>query len=120
MTMKITQKAPPVILTDGAFQLNSRRRPTFPHSYPCSIIGPEGLNFRVRDGNGCDPLGIATEKSLATWPEGHLRRCVHPPHCDVLFSTSHSSDFTRLTAEPSCCVAYRYSIALWFRFVVSG
>ena len=25
---------------------------------------PERLNFRVRDGNGCDPLGIATEKSL--------------------------------------------------------
>ncbi len=42
----------------------SRRRPTFPHSFPCSIIGPEGLNFRVRDGNGCDPLGIATEKSV--------------------------------------------------------
>ena len=42
----------------------SRRRPTLPHSYPCSTIGPEGLNFRVRDGNGCDPLGIATEKSF--------------------------------------------------------
>gem|GEM_PF-5828082 len=42
----------------------SRRRPTLPHSYPCSTIGPEGLNFRVRDGNGCDPLGIATEKLL--------------------------------------------------------
>jgi hypothetical protein len=38
----------------------SRRRPTFPHSYPCSIIGPARLNYRVRDGNGCDPRGMTT------------------------------------------------------------
>src|SRR5260370_21592314 len=40
----------------------SRRRPTFPHSCPCSIIGPARLNFRVRDGNGCDPRGMTTRK----------------------------------------------------------
>ena len=44
----------------GAFVILSRRRPTFPHSYPCSIIGPARLNFRVRDGNGCDPRGMTT------------------------------------------------------------
>jgi|SRR5580704_6636043 hypothetical protein len=44
----------------GAFWNLSRRRPTFPHSYPCSIIGPARLNFRVRDGNGCDPRGMTT------------------------------------------------------------
>src|SRR6266446_8205607 len=44
----------------GAFVKLSRRRPTFPHSYPCSIIGPARLNFRVRDGNGCDPRGMTT------------------------------------------------------------
>ncbi len=60
----INVKRPASISGCGAFCINSRRRPTFPHSYPCSIIGPEGLNFRVRDGNGCDPLGIATEKLL--------------------------------------------------------
>ncbi len=38
-----------------------RRRPTLPHSCPCSTIGAEGLNFRVRDGNGCFPFAIATE-----------------------------------------------------------
>src|SRR3989442_4577430 len=38
------------------------RRPTFPHSYPCSIIGPARLNYRVRDGNGCDPRGVTTRK----------------------------------------------------------
>jgi hypothetical protein len=37
------------------YNVNPRRRPTFPHSCPCSIIGPARLNFRVRDGNGCDP-----------------------------------------------------------------
>ena len=31
----------------------SRRRPTLPHGYPCSTIGSEELNFRVRDGIGC-------------------------------------------------------------------
>ena len=60
----MTQKRPITVTSDGAFCIYSRRRPTLPHSYPCSTIGPEGLNFRVRDGNGCDPLGIATEKSL--------------------------------------------------------
>jgi hypothetical protein len=42
----------------------SRRRPTFPHSCPCSIIGPARLNFRVRDGNGCDPRGMTTGKTM--------------------------------------------------------
>ena len=46
--------------SSGPFLILSRRRPTFPHSYPCSIIGPARLNFRVRDGNGCDPRGMTT------------------------------------------------------------
>ena len=37
-----------------------RRRPTLPHTYACSTIGPAGLNFRVRDGNGCFPRGKIT------------------------------------------------------------
>src|SRR5512143_164278 len=37
-----------------------RQRPTLPHGFPCSTIGSGGLNFRVRDGNGCDPTDIAT------------------------------------------------------------
>ena len=39
-----------------------RQRPTLPQGCPYSTIGPGELNFRVRDGNGCDPSGIATEK----------------------------------------------------------
>src|SRR5688572_15925251 len=38
----------------------SRRRPTLPHGYPCSTIGSEELNFRVRDGIGCGLFEIIT------------------------------------------------------------
>jgi hypothetical protein len=46
-----------------------RRRPTLPHTFACSTIGPAGLNFRVRDGNGCFPRGKIT---------GNLRRFAGP------------------------------------------
>jgi hypothetical protein len=39
-----------------------RRSPNLPHTYACSTIGPTRLNFRVRDGNGCDPRGKLTGK----------------------------------------------------------
>jgi hypothetical protein len=39
-----------------------RQRPTLPQGCPYSTIGPEKLNFRVRDGNGCDLFGIAARK----------------------------------------------------------
>ena len=38
-----------------------RRRPTLPGTLVPSTIGAGGLNFRVRDGNGCDPSAMATE-----------------------------------------------------------
>jgi hypothetical protein len=48
-----------------------RRRPTLPGSLLPSTIGAGGLNFRVRNGNGCDPSAMATEiccqlRSVAT------------------------------------------------------
>ncbi len=39
-----------------------RRRPTLPGRIPPSTIGAGGLNFRVRDGNGCDSAAMATGK----------------------------------------------------------
>ena len=39
-----------------------RRRPTLPHTFACSTIGPAGLNCRVRDGNGWIPRGKITDK----------------------------------------------------------
>jgi hypothetical protein len=40
-----------------------RQLPTLPHTFACSTIGPAGLNFRVRDGNGWNPRGKITDKS---------------------------------------------------------
>ena len=40
-----------------------RQRPTLPQGCPCSTIGPGELNFRVRDGNGCDLSGITARKN---------------------------------------------------------
>ena len=48
-----------LITVDQGKRKKSRRRATF----PCvlhSIIAAEGLNFRVRNGNGCGPLAVAT------------------------------------------------------------
>src|SRR5947209_12093031 len=37
------------------------RLPSLPHTCACSTIGAEGLNFRVRDGNGWDPFATTTQ-----------------------------------------------------------
>ena len=36
----------------------SWRRPTLPQPLDCSTIGAAGLNFRVRNGNGCGPCAL--------------------------------------------------------------
>jgi hypothetical protein len=51
-----------------------RRRPTLPQGCPCSTIGPGELNFRVRDGNGCDLSGIAARKN---WRNAKHGRCLN-------------------------------------------
>ena len=43
----------------------SRQRATLPHPPGCSTIAAEVLNFRVRNGNGCGHLAIATGKPAA-------------------------------------------------------
>ena len=58
----------------GLFCLYSRQRPTLPQSHPCSTIGAGGLNFRVRNGNGCGPSARVTGKlDLNIWQLGALR-----------------------------------------------
>ena len=42
-----------------------RQRPTLPHTFACSTIGPAGLNYRVRDGNGWIPRGKITDNLIA-------------------------------------------------------
>ena len=44
----------------GGGPSRNRRRPTLPGGLPPSTIGAGGLNFRVRNGNGCDPAALAT------------------------------------------------------------
>src|SRR6266496_5219806 len=59
-----------------------RQRPTLPHSFPCSTIGGIRLNFRVRNGNGCDPDPMTTGK-FAAWglpPSLAVRALGDKPH----------------------------------------
>jgi hypothetical protein len=47
-------------LWQGTLYIETRQRPTLPPRLQGSTIGAGGLNFRVRNGNGCDPPAIAT------------------------------------------------------------
>jgi hypothetical protein len=49
----------PVMLVDPRRGKIVRRRPTLPHSLPCSTIGAERLSFRVRNGTGRFPFAMA-------------------------------------------------------------
>src|SRR5262245_54937233 len=46
----------------GGLTNDSRQRPTLPHTCACSTIGGGRLNYRVRNGNGCDPAPMTTGK----------------------------------------------------------
>src|SRR5207249_10138534 len=52
----------PLTLRSAGFVI-TRQRPTFPQPHGGSSMGPGGLNFRVRDGNGWNPSGMATGNS---------------------------------------------------------
>ena len=54
----------------------SGRLPTLPHTCACSTIGAEGLNFRVRDGNGWDPLAMVTQHLVASSTEADATELV--------------------------------------------
>ena len=74
--------------THSAFSFWFRQRPTFPGSFPPSIIGTTELNFRVRDGNGCDLCVITTEYVCITFVRAHskLNNAYH-------FKTSFTTHF---------------------------
>jgi hypothetical protein len=48
----------------GACSKKIRQRPTLPGERSPSTIGAGGLNFRVRNGNGCNSTAIATGKHV--------------------------------------------------------
>jgi hypothetical protein len=60
--MRTTEKA--TLLSQRGLYL-CRQRPTLPHTFACSTIGPAGLNFRVRYGNGWIPRGKITDNLIA-------------------------------------------------------
>src|SRR2546429_6154880 len=47
------------------------RSPTLPQGYPCSTMGPGGLNYRVRDGNGCGPSGMIADRKSTRLNSSH-------------------------------------------------
>ena len=63
MTQTQKEKAPSFL---GAFDELTRQRPTLPHGCPCSTIGSEELDFRVRDGIGYGLFDIATGNRWAS------------------------------------------------------
>ena len=58
----------PLAFAKGLFE-DSRRRPTLPHSFPCSTIGAGGLTALFGMGR-CFPSAVATGISLDASPRG--------------------------------------------------
>ena len=58
----------------------NRQRPTFPGSFPPSIIGAKELNFCVRDGNRCSLPAIVTGFSfllkVCTFKTEYIISCI--------------------------------------------
>ena len=57
---RIANKKRPRGVSSEPFTQLARQRPTLPHGCPCSTIGSEELDFRVRDGIGYGLFDIAT------------------------------------------------------------
>ena len=47
---------------EAGFQAGGWQRPTLPCPRRHSTIGADGLNYRVRDGNGCGPVALVTSQ----------------------------------------------------------
>ena len=61
--MQIAENKKPRILLDAGLNL-TRQLATLPTDDSVSTIAGRGLNFRIRNGNGCDPSPMATERCL--------------------------------------------------------
>ena len=60
--MSVNNKNEDLVNTRSSFKNYSWQRLTLPAGHPTSTISAEGLNCRVRDGNGWFPLAIITRK----------------------------------------------------------
>src|SRR6266571_3501324 len=61
----------------------SRQWPTLPHRHQCSTIGAGGLNYRVRNGNGCGPSARITGKTRYSESESRSDPQREPAQTDV-------------------------------------
>ena len=66
MSVQTTKEKGRLAIRGGRFAMLFRQLPTLPRSFPRSTISSRGLNFRVRDGNGCDPSDLVTGKPDAS------------------------------------------------------
>ena len=80
--------------------MKDRRRPTLPHALACSTISAEGLNYRVRNGNGCFPAAVATGNLSTPSP-----RELHSEHEHTGNSSPRPISTGRLNTSP--CVHLR-------------
>src|SRR5689334_20581565 len=89
--------------TRRALEEKSRQRPTLPHGFPCSTIGSEELNFRVRDGIGCGLFEITTGN---LWVSGRFV---------VLFVLgSTKARFGIVVSQPeSCAQTLMFALEIW-------
>lgn len=79
---------------DGPLRKIVRRRPTLPHSGPCSTIGAERLSFQVRNGAGRFPLAMAAETLLRYQTSRHSTRSLR--WCQVPDRISGTTQWTRI------------------------
>ena len=83
------RKSPGGLTARRGFGKKPRQRPTLPPGCPDSTIGAGGLNYRVRNGNGCDPSAMVTGVNLSKkWLDNrrilkqlNARPCRHSEHC---------------------------------------
>ena len=72
------------VLTAWPWGRKNRQRPTFPGSFPPSIIGAKELNFCVRDGNRCSLPAIVTgfsfEGLFCTFKTEYILLCIPSNH----------------------------------------
>src|SRR5262249_21701924 len=73
-----TEKEKATLISERGLYL-CRQRPTLPHTFACSTIGPAGLNFRVRDGNGWIPRGKITDNLKQLRASSHELRALSCP-----------------------------------------
>lgn len=80
---------------------NTRQRPTLPRSCPRSTIGGRRLNYRVRNGNGCDPSPMTTGNMNQPTPNTGAARCAVCPGGPGMFSGARADAHRRLKLKKS-------------------